>query len=98
MVGQQEFHDTFTSLCDQGRIGKDVLTGHGREGTRGNWLGCTLGLDQAHSTISSDQELSQRDKARKLERHIVAARRCMHSLFRGNRIEESEHLPFHTLG
>jgi hypothetical protein len=57
MVGQQEFHNTFTGLVSKGGVGLDDHTGLYRPGTRGNGLRCPLNLHQTHSAVTGNHKL-----------------------------------------
>lgn len=57
MVGQQEFHDTLTSLVGKGGIGLDHHAGLDRPSTRGHRLRGSLDLHQAHTAVSSNHKL-----------------------------------------
>ena len=57
VVGQQEFHDTFSCLVCERAVCLDHHSGLYGPGTRGHWLGRALDLDQAHSAVSGNHEL-----------------------------------------
>jgi len=57
VVGQQELHDTFTGLVDEGRVGLDDHTGLDGPCARGDGLGSALDFDETHTTVTGDHEL-----------------------------------------
>lgn len=57
VVGEQELHDALAGLVNERGVGLDDHAGLDGPGARGDGLGCSLDLDQTHTTIAGNHEL-----------------------------------------
>ena len=56
MISEEEFHDTTSSYSGLLRLGDNLHVRSNLSSARGNRLGDTLDLNQAHSAVTSDRE------------------------------------------